>query len=115
MRIIIFLVLCLLTTGRSLSAELAPVAPVKPCKINVPVSTPITSECAAAAVAEAAFLENTKHKVAHYSVYPMQHSPTHWYFMIEGLLGKRKMPAPGYQWMVAVERATAKTEVTPGA
>lgn len=71
-------------------------------------------ECAAAALAEQAFLEATKHSISKYVVFPMQHEKERWYFMIE-LGDKETPPPPGGHFMVAVDRATGKTELTPGA
>jgi len=73
----------------------------------------VASECAAAAIAEAKFLEFTKHQVRNYRIFPMEHSAAKWSFMIQGL--KNKLPDVGYHWMVTVDRATAKAELTPGA
>jgi len=75
--------------------------------------TKVVSECAAAAIAEATFLEFTKHKVGNYRIFSMEHSDAKWSFMIQGL--KKKLPDVGYHWMVTVDRATGKAELTPGA
>jgi hypothetical protein len=77
-------------------------------------ATPVPSKCAAAAIAEGAFLEETQHKVTAYKIYAMRHTDARWYFMI--LIGDEKSPpAPGGHYMVAVDRATGKVELTPGA
>jgi hypothetical protein len=93
----------------------AKVAPIKACGGSVPASVPIIQECAAAAVAEAKFLEYTEHRIGQYSIYPMRHTPTHWYFMFQGWVDEPKRPLPGYHWMVTVDKKTGNTELTPGA
>jgi hypothetical protein len=112
MRIVILFMLTLLAACGGTPNKAAPIAP---CGGGGVYSVPIVRECAAAAIAEATFLNYTKHKVAQYSVYPMQHTSTHWSFMIQGWVDEPKQPLPGYNWMVTVEKATGKADLTPGA
>jgi hypothetical protein len=84
---------------------------IAPCKEGVE-QRPVTTECAAAAIAEHAFL-NEYHDVPKYLISPMRHTETQWYFMI--LFGDATTPPPpGGHCMVTVERQTGKAEVTPG-
>lgn len=86
---------------------------IQPCREAIEKSAPIKRECVAAAIAENAFLENTRHTIRKYWISPMQHTVTRWYFMI--LLGDEKSPPPpGGHYMVSVDRGTGKTEITPG-
>ena len=73
---------------------------------------PIADECAAAAVAEHAFLEHTKHLEPKYSIWPMDHTKSEWHFMIMGQ--KNGAPGPGEHWMITVSRTTGKTEIIDG-
>lgn len=72
----------------------------------------VTDECVAAAIAERAFLKHV-HNESKYSVWPMDHTKSKWYFMFMG--ETHGPPAPGEQWMVKVSRSTGKTEIVDGA
>jgi len=89
---------------------------VQPCRTAGAVSFPIATECAAAAVAETAFLEETRHRYTTYMITAIaaEHTPSTWTFLI--VLGdKENPPPPGGHYLISVDRATGKTEVTPGA
>jgi hypothetical protein len=89
------------------------VYPVRPCPEATKKTGPVTRECVAAAVAERAFLEETHHDIAAYTIFAMQQTEAIWYFDIA--LGDERHPSPpGGHYMVAVDRATRKTELIPG-
>ena len=111
MRIAILIVCGLLQACGGLPAK---VSPIKACGGGSKTTVPITQECVAAAVAQVRFLEYTEHKVSQYSIYPMRHTSTHWYFMFQGWVDQPNRPLPGYHWMVTVDRETGGTELTPG-
>jgi len=46
------------------------------------VGAPVATERSAAAIAEAAFLHDTEHKVTDYSVHPGKHTDIEWYFLL---------------------------------
>jgi hypothetical protein len=96
------------------SAAKKPSGPIQPCAEAGVQRLPIVSECAAAAIAERAFLEATHNEEKKYLIFPMDHEAARWYFMI--VIGdKQNPPPPGGHFMISVERSTGKTEVTPGA
>jgi len=75
------------------------------------VGAPVATERSAAAIAEAAFLHDTEHKVTDYSVHPGKHTDIEWYFFIEG---EKEFLWPGNHWIVAVNRKTGEAKVQPG-
>jgi hypothetical protein len=86
---------------------------VQPCKHASDDALPVVRECVAAAIAERAFLEATKHEITQYSIFSLKHTPTRWYFNI--LLGNKAHPAPeGGHYLVAVARTSGKADVRPG-
>jgi hypothetical protein len=86
---------------------------VQPCKHAPDDALPVVRECVAAAIAERAFLAATKHEITQYSIFSLKHTPTHWYFNI--LLGNETHLAPeAGHYMIAVARASGKTDVRPG-
>lgn len=56
-------------------------------------SSPIVTELSAQMAAEKAFLQETNHEVAKYSIRPIQHTEARWRFLIEG---KKEFARPGY-------------------
>lgn len=89
------------------------VYPLRPCEEVLKLPSPVVNQCAAAAVAERAFREETQRKFSTYTMFAMQQTETRWYFNIE--LGDAKSPAgPGESYMVAVDRRTGAATVTPG-
>jgi hypothetical protein len=84
---------------------------LEPCRSAGVDKQPVTSEHAAAAIAEAAFLESTGHEVTSYSIHARKHTAKYWWFQIEG---KDQFDKPGYHWTVSVDRATGKTKVLSG-
>jgi hypothetical protein len=72
---------------------------------------PARTEKEAAAIAEAAFLEHTKHTITDYSIHPGPHAPKVWNFVF---MGEKSFLAPGNNWGVVVDRKTGATEVTDG-
>lgn len=87
---------------------------IQPCREILERTTgPITKQCAAAAIAEDSFLQETHHQVTKYSIYAMKNTATEWRFMIL-LAEEGAAAAPGEHYMVFVDRVTRKTLVTPG-
>jgi hypothetical protein len=78
-----------------------------------PPSAPVSSSTAEAAekLAEAAFLETTKHEVTTYSIQEMRHTASHWRFVVEGT---GEFALPGYQWFVSIDRVTGASSVLEG-
>jgi hypothetical protein len=74
-------------------------------------NVPVTSEQSAAAIAEAAFLKHTKHKITDYSVHPGKHTPTEWHFFVAG---EKTFLRPGNHWDVAVNRTTGNAQIVDG-
>ena len=94
------------TTGKS------PSVIVQPCRSKAIRVLPITSECTAAAIAENAFLRETRHQISQYVIVSMRHTDTQWKFVIER--GDGTHPPDGDQWMVFVDRSTGKVELIAG-
>jgi hypothetical protein len=108
------LVLCVWGLATGCGDAQTRAAIVEPCRGDIEKALPIIEECAAAALAERAFLEKTQHKLTAYTISSMEHEADRWYFAI--LIGDEKSPPPpGGHYMVAVDRATGSVEITPGA
>jgi hypothetical protein len=75
------------------------------------IAEPVTNERSAAAIAEAAFLKDTKHEITDYSLHPGKHTRTEWYFFIDG---EGKFLRPGNHWIVSVDRKTGSTKIVYG-
>jgi hypothetical protein len=77
-------------------------------------STPITSACVAAAIAEEAFLKATQHKISRYMIF-LHEGPSgqRWSLVIEE--GDESHPGPdGSHWFVHVDRSSGMAEVVAG-
>jgi hypothetical protein len=81
------------------------------CGPATAIATPVTTEHSAAAIAEAAFLKDTKHEITDYSVHAGKHTRTEWYFFIDG---EGEFLRPGYHWIVIVDRETGNTKILYG-
>jgi hypothetical protein len=99
----LFAIICLVPLCFLLNLQLPVVARA--------TDAPIATEQAAAAIAEAAFLKHTKHRIKDYSVHAGKHTSTEWLFFIDG---EKTFLRPGYQWIVTVNRKTGGAEVTDG-
>ena len=86
---------------------------VRPCPSEAIPQLPIANECVAAAVAENAFLQETKHQILQYVIVSMPHTKRLWKFVIERGDGIHP-PPDGGQWMASVNRSTGKVDLTPG-
>jgi hypothetical protein len=85
---------------------------VKPC-LNASRIPPIERECVAAAIAEAAFLKATQHKISRYFISSLHPSALRWkIWIIEG--DETHPGADGAFWQVYVERSSGKVEIVPG-
>jgi hypothetical protein len=85
---------------------------VKPCP-NASRAPPIERECIAAAIAEAAFLRETQHKVSRYLISSLRPAALWWkIWIIEG--DEIHPGADGAFWQVYVERSSGKIEIVPG-
>ena len=85
---------------------------VTPCP-NVSRTPPIKRECVAAAIAEAAFLKETQHKVSRYIISSLHPATDRWKIWI--IEGDEDHPgADGAFWQVYVERSSGKIEIVPG-
>ena len=85
---------------------------VKPCP-NASRSPPIERECVADAIAEAAFLQATQHKIGRYFISSLHPSTLRWkIWIIEG--DETHPGADGAFWQVYVERSSGKVEIVPG-
>ena len=111
-RFLLAVAMCVFGLLQSCAPTLPRARLIQPCR-QAAQNLPIKDECTAAAIAERAFLEETHREITQYLISPMQHTTTQWYFMI--LLSDGKSPpADGGHYVIAVERATGNTEITPG-
>jgi len=70
----------------------------------------VTSE-QAQVIAERAFLSATEGKVTKYSVRSFGDTSAHWGFVVEGT---GEFARPGHAWIVTINRADGRAEVTAG-
>jgi hypothetical protein len=86
---------------------------VRPCPSEAISHRPITDECVAAAIAENAFRQQTRHQVQHYVIISMPHTEELWKFVFE-LDDGTHPPPDGGQWFAYVNRSTGKVDLVPG-
>ena len=110
------LVLCLLTlvTGvPALSADAQqPTRIVKPCAASA-AARPVLEECAAAALAERAFLNDATPKKHGYTIIAIAQTNPEWRFLIE-LGDAQHPPGPGEFYFAYIDRQTGVVTLTPG-
>ena len=94
------------------NGELRKLVRVKPCPAKSR-STPITSACVAAAIAEEAFLRHTDHKIDRYLITLLKGSGPPWVVVIEQ--GDDTHPGPdGGQWFIHIDPASGATDIDDG-
>jgi hypothetical protein len=69
------------------------------------------NEGVAEKMAEKAFLDETKHGIAKYSIQPLKHTSERWRFVVKG---SGEFARPGYHWLVEIDKITGKSTVTSG-
>jgi hypothetical protein len=111
-RVLPIAVVCLLGVVQACTHRLPKARFIQPCR-DASQSPPIRDECAAAAIAENAFLEETHHQITTYVISPITRNDSQWHFVIL-LSDGYTPPADGGHYFVRVDRETGRAEVDPG-
>jgi len=85
---------------------------IQPCR-EASRKAPIEDECVAAAIAENAFLEETRHQITTYVISAIEREDPQWHFVIL-LSDGHTPPADGGEYFVRVDRGTGTTQIDPG-
>jgi hypothetical protein len=85
---------------------------VKPCAASAAVR-PVLEECAAAALAERAFLKDTTPKKHGHTIFARAQNQPEWSFLIE-LGDAQHPPGPGEHYFALVNRQTGAVTLMPG-
>jgi hypothetical protein len=103
----------LVTSVRGFSANsLQSTRIVKPCAASA-AARPVLEECAAAAIAERAFLKDMIPKKHGYTIIAIAQTEPEWRFLI--LLGDAQHPpGPGEHYFVLIDRQTGAVTLIPG-
>ena len=86
---------------------------IKPCR-EMSRTPPVSKECAAAAIAEEAFLRHTEYRVPLYTIRTFEHSAAEWRFIVEWGDAGHPPPRTGLFWWISVDRTTGKVALEDG-